>query len=144
MITIHKCRPDSPKIGDSYVDKTTQTLYCYDGSDFVILYTDEMKVVYIAGMVTGLLYEDVVKKFNKAEELLLDRRFIVMNPIKLVPKDADWHIALNLCTKILRCCDAIALLSDWDESRGAIIEKELAEGMNLEIIKLWEPPYLLQ
>ena len=144
-IAIFEHGPASPKLGNFHIDRKTNTLYCYDGSDFVEIYTPaEMKVVYIAGMVTGLPYEDVVKKFNKAEELLLDRRFIVMNPTKLIPKDTDWSTALYLCKKILRCCDVIALLSDWDESRGAIVEKEFAEDMNLEIIKLWEPPYLLQ
>jgi len=95
-----------------------------------------MKKVYLAGKITGLDYDDVVKAFNTAEEGLLDKRYVVVNPIKLVSRGMDWNKAMRTCIKAMMSCDAIALLPGWSDSRGVSIEYEIAEMLDFEFIYL--------
>lgn len=83
--------------------------------------------VYISGKISGLPMEEVREKFAHAEELLLKTGFEVVNPLKngLAPEDA-WirHLAKDL--ELLHSCDAIYMLDDWHESKGAQHEHDFA------------------
>lgn len=83
-------------------------------------------VVYIAGKVTGLPYDEVVAKFSKAEAKLKAKGCEVVNPIKLCPKDMDWDKCMEICIDALENCDYIYLLPDWKDSRGARREFDYA------------------
>lgn|GEM_PF-1136784 len=97
---------------------------------------NEMKKVYIAGAVTGLDYNEVVKKFNEAEERLLDQRYIVINPVKIVPPGTDWDKSIRICIKALMGCDAIALLPGFSNSKGALLEYNIAKELDFTKIFL--------
>jgi hypothetical protein len=90
------------------------------------------KKIYIAGKVTGLPQQEVVDKFAKAQKDIEAMGFEVINPIEVV-KDFDmpWNKAMRMCIAGLTECDAIALLPDWSNSKGAIFEYEISKQLEI-------------
>lgn len=92
--------------------------------------------IYISGKVTGVEpREHCEKKFEKAEcELLAAGAKKVINPLKLgIQEGCTWDEAMRVCIKALEGCNAIYILSDWLESKGAQVEFELAAANGLSI-----------
>lgn len=89
--------------------------------------------VYIAGKISGLDYAETYRKFEDAEKKVPGATTVI-NPCKIVPEHADWDTAMDICKSALRKCDAIYLLKDWKESKGAKIEKEIAEEMCIPLL----------
>lgn len=92
------------------------------------------KRLYIAGKVTGEDYDFCFRKFKAAEELMDSVGFIVFNPMKFIPKDADWKSAMQVCIATLMQMDVVYALKDWHYSKGAKLELKIAEAFNIEII----------
>jgi len=90
--------------------------------------------VYIAGRVTGLPYDQVTAKFERAEALLRASNHNPVNPLKHVNGLASPLEAMKICLPLLLDCEAILLLNDYDRSEGAIIEYTLALYVGLHII----------
>jgi hypothetical protein len=96
--------------------------------------------IYISGQITGLQENEVIEKFGKAEQELSEQGYEVVNPLKTtIPYNAPWktHIAIDII--LLLGCDAIYLLPDWIYSKGATLEKKIAEQAGKEIICRQEP-----
>ena len=104
------------------------------------------KKVYIAGKVSGLPFLDVVEKFKKAYYEIEALGFEAVNPVPIVQQylhdnpeylectEAQiWKLAMKLCIKALMDCDAIVLLPDWADSKGARFEHEIAENLDMPI-----------
>ena len=90
--------------------------------------------IYIAGKVTGEPKHSCALKFATAQKELEKRGFEVINPIEVVGDfNADWQTAMRKCIIALMDCDAICLLPDWIDSRGAKIEFELAAKLGLGV-----------
>lgn len=87
--------------------------------------------VYISGKISGLPYEEALEKFRKAEEFLktIPEVTEVVNPMTLVPFDTKltWEDYMVEDLRALFSCDAIYMLDGWIFSRGAKIEKAVAE-----------------
>lgn len=95
-----------------------------------------MKTIYIAGKVTGEPRDICVQKFNAAEELLRSKGFTeIGNPVTMVPEHYGWKEAMQICIIAVMASDCIFLLDDWQESKGARLEKTIAEHFGLEIIE---------
>jgi hypothetical protein len=91
--------------------------------------------IYIAGRVTGLPYEEVKAKFDRAEMLIIDQGHTVVNPTKHVRPEASKSEAMGILLPILcKECDAILLLDDWMFSEGAQIEAQTARYCEKHII----------
>jgi hypothetical protein len=100
--------------------------------------------IYISGSITNDKNADV--KFSKAEKHLqtVYPHAIIYNPINIpYPKldqdewfgvDGLWKYYMHESVKLMMECTAIYLLSDWQDSKGATIEKELAEKLGMVII----------
>lgn len=90
--------------------------------------------IYISGRISGI--EDTAAAiFENAEYFLNQQGNIVVNPMKLPHNhDKSWESYMREDLKALLGCDAIYMLKNWQESRGAIIEHQLAESLNLIII----------
>jgi hypothetical protein len=57
----------------------------------------------------------------------------------MVRPDAPWHKYMRRCIPRLARCDGIALLRGWEASRGALLELDLADRLNIPVVYI-EPP----
>lgn len=87
-------------------------------------------LVYLSGKITGK--ENYKFDFQLAREKLEKQGHTVINPtdIKLPSNCDSWKDYMMVCINLLEKADAILMLKDYKESRGATIELLLAEGMN--------------
>lgn len=92
------------------------------------------KRVYIAGKVTGEPKHTCALKFAMAQKEIESLGFEVVNPLEVVrdPK-CDWDVAMKKCIKELVGCHIMVILPDWKESKGATIERKLAEDLGMPI-----------
>lgn len=97
--------------------------------------------VYISGKITGLPYEEAVRKFKRAEEQVRSFGYEPVNPIcNGIDIEAQWKEHMKVDIGTLLDCEAIYLLQDWSESRGARIERNIAEEMGHFI--MMQPEYV--
>lgn len=92
------------------------------------------KRIYIAGRVTGLNYSEVLRKFQHAENYLHTLGFTVINPTKLIGEDCPWQDAMRSCIRDLCTADAIYMLKDYYQSRGAMLEHMIAISLDMAVI----------
>ena len=93
------------------------------------------KKIYISGQITGLPFDEVKAKFEKAESELRAQGYEVVSPLKTgIPYNAPWEVHISVDVILLISCDAVYLLSDWKCSKGATLEKTIAELTGKEII----------
>jgi hypothetical protein len=94
--------------------------------------------LYICGRISG--ETEYRLKFLLAEERLFKSGYYPVNPAACVPGTADWPLAMRQAIRLMLRCDGVALLPDWEESRGAKIEEALARelGMDVRPIGEWE------
>lgn len=93
--------------------------------------------VYISGKITGLDINDAKALFNGAEEMLTEQGKNAINPFKIAPFGnagrpswADYMRAdiIELCK-----CDSIYMLHNWEDSKGARMELDIARKLNLNV-----------
>src|SRR5574344_1432276 len=103
-----------------------------------------MKKVYISGQISGLPYDEVVAKFAAAEAKLQAQDYETVNPLNNgIPFNAPWEIHVAMDVVLLMGCDTIYLLPDWQQSKGATLEKSFAELTGKTIIYEEEPAFPL-
>ena len=91
--------------------------------------------VYISGQITGLPFDEVKAKFEKAESELKAQGYEVVSHLKTgIPFNYPWESHIVMDILLLISCNAIYLLSDWKYSKGATLEKNIAELTGKEII----------
>jgi len=81
-------------------------------------------VVYIAGKMMGLP-DKGREKFNRAEERLIKKGYVVLNPARL-PDGMPLERYMPICLAMLEASDAIYLLDNWEDSFGAKLENQYA------------------
>jgi hypothetical protein len=90
--------------------------------------------IYISGKISGIEAE-APKLFEKAEKELSEHGFLVVNPLKLNHQhDKSWHSYMKEDVKALCDCDLIYMLSNWKDSKGAIIEHTIAMYLGLKVV----------
>lgn len=99
--------------------------------------------IYIAGKISGLSEETYQTHFMAAERLLAERfpESKIYNPAQALcelAKKMNYDTLLEVCFQVIDCCDTIAFLTDWTESRGAVLEMEHALKLGLQVIELQE------
>lgn len=69
---------------------------------------------------------------------MLVEEFEVVNPIFIerLKLDNDWHrdAIMEICKILISTCDAIYMLSNWEISPGARMERDYAKSLGLEIL----------
>jgi hypothetical protein len=80
-----------------------------------------VKKVYLAGKITG--DKDYANKFNRWAKILRGGGDIVINPAVL-PKDMEHGEYLHICFAMIDVADEVYFLPDWQESRGAMMERD--------------------
>jgi len=93
-----------------------------------------MKKIYIAGKVSGEHQIDCTEKFANAKKRIEAKGFKAINPIEEVGDwNITWDVAMKICIAKLLEADAVILLGDWPFSKGARVEKQLANNLNIPI-----------
>lgn len=97
----------------------------------------EILNVYLSGKIAGL-QEDIYKAnfaaaTMKACDLFPDKRLNIINPATLPAIHKTWADYLIRDLTILKDCDAIVMLPNWRESKGAMTEHAFAEGCGITI-----------
>ena len=86
---------------------------------------------YLSGKITG--DPDYIKKFAMYEAFYKKHGLRVVNPAKKGNDKAwDWYMRRDIT--LLMKCDAIIMLPDWQESKGAKLEKHIAEQLRMLFI----------
>lgn len=96
-----------------------------------------MAKVYISGKITG--DDNYIDKFVEAEERLRKQGYETINPAAVnmnLPESTTWEEYMSVSIALLDMCDAIYMLKDWKDSRGACLEYGYALAKKLKVI--WE------
>lgn len=79
--------------------------------------------IYISGRITGEAIGGVIAKFHAAERKIRRFGFTPVSPLDNgLPFEAEWADHMGRDIALLLKCDAIYLLPDYEQSRGAQIE----------------------
>ena len=91
--------------------------------------------IYISGQITGLEIKTAESYFESVENELSKAGHIPVNPMKVLAyhPDLTWHDYMAEDIKALLFCDAIFMLENWTNSKGAKIEHSVAQGLGLQI-----------
>ena len=89
-----------------------------------------IKKIYISGKITG--DPNYREKFAKAEEEVKAKGYMVMNPA-ILPEGFSWVDYMEISFAMMKACDAIYLLEDWEDSAGACLERQKARDDGLTI-----------
>lgn len=94
--------------------------------------------VYISGPITGIDFGNRFA-FSCARSALELCGYEVVDPSEVkLDDDASWADYMKADLKLLLDCDYIYMLDGWEDSKGARIERELAENLGIEEIDLDE------
>lgn len=93
----------------------------------------DKKKIYISGKISGIENEAPELFFN-AETELKAKGYETINPMTLNHEhDKSWHSYMKEDVKALCECDEIFMLSNWTDSKGAIIEHTIAMYLGLNV-----------
>ena len=94
-----------------------------------------MKKCYISGKITGIPLNDARELFKKASYFVSEFGFIPVNPMvdSVFCESKTWGDYMLEDIKILIYCDAVFMLKNWKESRGARIEYFIAKKIGLDV-----------
>jgi hypothetical protein len=92
--------------------------------------------IYISGRITGDY--NYRQKFLDAENRLYGAGHFPLNPAACVSPDTDWNSAMRTAVCLMLKSEGVALLDDWSESKGAVIEARLAQAVGIPVKPLKE------
>lgn len=94
----------------------------------------DIQKIYISGKITGLPIGEVIAKFRSAEEKIRRFGFEPVSPLDNgLPFEAEWPDQMGKDIALLLRCGAIYMLSDWQQSEGAMIEYLVARQRRMRI-----------
>ena len=91
----------------------------------------EVKRLYLAGSITGnKRYKD---EFSRASWQLKNAGYVVENPVDFCNEDWSWQECIRKCIRVLSKQNAIAVIGDVQNSKGASLELTIGEALGMEI-----------
>lgn len=93
------------------------------------------KRIYISGKISGT--DDYLERFGNAQKKLEAEGYSVLTPAPLssfMPEDTEYEEYMALCFTMLLMCRKLFMLKGWENSPGAVREREYAIARNYEII----------
>ena len=79
--------------------------------------------IYVAGKITGL--DNYKEVFEEAGRMLEEEGHTVMLP-SILPEGFEYEEYMKICFAMIDVCDSVYMLSNWDESPGAVREQSYA------------------
>lgn len=115
---------------DKLLRETNDDRYLFFAKHYV---NKERNKIYIAGKITGTDMVYTKKLFAKvANQFTLDG-YKVFNPMELPHNhDKTWESYMKECIKGLVECEYIHLIEGWQDSKGAVIEANLADTLKIK------------
>lgn len=92
--------------------------------------------IYIAGKISGEDYRECFEKFKTAYRQAINMGFEPINPMLFTTDEMSWNECMRIVLRKMLECDSILLLPDYHKSKGAMIEYELAQKLEMNIIKI--------
>lgn len=93
-----------------------------------------MKKVYISGKITGI-EKEAPALFEKAEQEVRAMGFEPVNPMKLNHEhDLKWSSYMRVDLRELSYCDAVYMMSNYQDSKGAKGELDTAILLQLDVM----------
>ncbi len=93
--------------------------------------------MYLTGKITGLHVKDYTASFNYWKKFFTKKGYKVISPIDLPHNHKpEWKEYLKEDIKALVDCDFLFAMNNWQDSKGAKLEVEIARTLDIEII--WE------
>lgn len=93
-----------------------------------------MKVIYLSGPMTGIA-EYNFPAFHAEAKRLRDLGYTVECPAEYPNLDKTWDECLRYdLIRLCASCDTIAMLPGWSASRGAKLEKFVAEALQMQVV----------
>ena len=91
--------------------------------------------IYIAGKITGDADYKVKLTAGVLHLLRLGWEYEnIVNPVKECKEGWPWWRCMMRCLRLVSGCGWVAMLPDWNESRGARIEHRVAQMLGKDII----------
>jgi hypothetical protein len=92
------------------------------------------KKAYISGKITGM-EERAKELFEQAEKEVIALGYEPINPMKLNHQHGlTWEAYMKEDIKALCDCEAVYLLRNYSDSRGALLELAIANELKMEVI----------
>ena len=85
--------------------------------------------IYISGKITG--NKNYIEQFAEAEKWLMSQGYEVINPIKFGEAYPHLYYSeyMEIDLALLKLCDAIFMLANWQDSNGAKTELAVAKSL---------------
>lgn len=95
----------------------------------------EDRNIYLAGAMTGRPDYNYVAFTEVADKVRQLTGCHVVHTANL-PRGWSWWVYINLSLSLLRCCSAVAVLPDWEGSKGVKRELQLAKELDIPVFYL--------
>ena len=92
------------------------------------------RTAYVAGIITGIPKTHAQQKFDLIASQLKGMGYQVVNPFGSNDDTKTWDEAVRTEIKKMLECDEVHMLPDWQESRGAQLERDIALRLGMEVI----------
>ncbi len=99
------------------------------------------KRVYVSGPISGHDREERRRAFAVGARLIESFGMVAVNPLDEQPSNGHhpesveyWREAMKLDIKRLVDCECILMLEGWERSRGARLEKEIANALGMIVV----------
>lgn len=99
---------------------------------------EEGKKIYISGKVSGELPYRITAAFGYASSTLRTAGCKVINPLvingSLANQGFTYDDLMHMCYAAIDICDAVYMLENWKDSKGAQLEREYAIAAGKEML----------
>lgn len=136
-LTIDHIRPKSKGGNDKERNLQTLCAKCNvaKGNRFI---NYRLPIIYISGNVMGLQKEIYINNFYIRQLALENMGYLVINPVNRIIdynlEDESWELLMKYRIGWLTECEEIHLGHDWQNSRDAILEYDIAQVLKIKIV----------